>query len=138
MMQLKWEKEGYIVSDDKTLLQVGKIEAWLSEAYWAAGRSREIIIKSIQHSLCFGMYNPDGRQIGFARVITDQAVFSWIMDVIIDPEFRGKGLGKKLVECIIAHPDILHTKMGLATKDAHGLYRQFDFEMDECMRRPLL
>jgi GNAT superfamily N-acetyltransferase len=136
-MQLKWEIEGYVVSDDKTMLQMERIEAWISKVYWAAGRTREMIDKSVHHSLCFGMYDADGRQIGFARVITDQAVFSWIMDVIIDQEFRGKGLGKKLVECITAHPTIKHTKMGLATKDAHGLYQQFGFEVDECMRRPM-
>lgn len=135
---MEWQKNEYLVSNDQTLLQIEKIEAWISESYWAKGRSRKIIEKSIQHSLCFGLYDQDGRQIGFARVITDQAVFSWIMDVIIDQEYRGRGLGKFLVECIISHPAIKKTKMGLATKDAHDLYRQFGFETEECMRRPLI
>ncbi|TDL77830.1 N-acetyltransferase [Peribacillus frigoritolerans] len=135
---MEWQKKEYLVSDDQTLLQIEKIEAWISESYWAKGRSGKVIEESIQHSLCFGLYGQNGRQIGFARVITDQAVFSWIMDVIIDQEYRGRGLGKFLVECIIIHPAIKNTKMGLATKDAHDLYRQFGFETEECMRRPLI
>lgn len=135
---MEWQKNEYLVSDDQTLLQIEKIEGWISESYWAKGRSRKVIEESIQHSLCFGLYGQNGRQIGFARVITDQAVFSWIMDVIIDQEYRGRGLGKFIVECIISHPAIKNTKMGLATKDAHDLYRQFGFEIEECMRRPLI
>ncbi|MCM3598391.1 GNAT family N-acetyltransferase [Metabacillus idriensis] len=135
---MEWQKNEYHVSDDQTLLQIEKIEAWISESYWAKGRSRKVIEESIKHSLSFGLYDQNGRQIGFARVITDQAVFSWIMDVIIDEEYRGRGLGKFLVECIISHPTIKNTKMGLATKDAHNLYRQFGFETEEYMRRPLI
>ena len=118
-----------VISTDKKLLDVTMIHAYLSErSYWAKGRSLETVKKSIENSLCFGLYNPQGKQLGFARVATDFAIFGYLMDVFVLEEYRGQGLGKKLIEFVVNHPDIkILRRIGLATSDAHGLYRQFGF-----------
>ncbi|WP_456278786.1 GNAT family N-acetyltransferase [Bacillus sp. AK128] len=83
------------------------------------------------------MYH-NGKQVGFARIVTDKAVFSWILDVVVDDHYRGKGLGKWLMECIFDHPEIKFTAFALATSDAHDFYKKFDFKDNVCMTRPLL
>lgn len=117
------------ISTDKSKLDIHLIHNYLSkESYWAKDRSIEIVKKSIENSLCFGVYDQDGNQIGFARVVTDYAVFAWVMDVFILPSHKGKGYGKQLMDFIIHHPDLQTLKRwGLATQDAHGLYQQFGF-----------
>lgn len=117
------------ISTDKSKLDIDIIEAFLSRrSYWAKGRSREKIVKSIENSLCFGVYTDTGKQVGFARVLSDYAVFAWIMDVFILEDFRGQGLGKLLMSAIMEHPDLQDLeRWGLGTKDAHGLYEQFGF-----------
>ncbi|WP_409175357.1 GNAT family N-acetyltransferase [Brevibacillus fortis] len=124
----------YKISDEKALLDIERISDWLSTTYWAQERSREMIIKSIKNSLCFGLYGEDG-QAGFVRVVSDYATISWVCDVFVDPEHRGKGLSKWLMEVMVEHPDIRHTSMILATRDAHGLYEQYGFTRREMMRR---
>lgn len=121
--------EGFTISTDKNLLDIGCIHAYLSESsYWAQGRSIEKIEQSIRNSLCFGMYNAEGQQVGFARIVTDFAVFGYLMDVFILEDFRGKGLGKQLISTIITHPELQGLrKLMLATRDAHTLYSQFGF-----------
>jgi GNAT superfamily N-acetyltransferase len=118
------------VSTDKTKLDINMIEDFLSRrSYWAKGRSREKIVKSIENSLCFGVYARTGAQVGFARVLSDYAVFAWIMDVFILEDFRKLGLGKLLMKAIMEHPDLQGLeRWGLGTKDAHGLYEQFGFK----------
>ncbi len=118
-----------VISTDKKLLDVTMIHAYLSErSYWAKGRSLETVKKSIENSLCFGLYNPQGKQLGFARVATDFAIFGYLMDVFVLEEYRGQELGKKLIEYVVNHPDMKNLRrIGLATSDAHGLYRQFGF-----------
>jgi GNAT superfamily N-acetyltransferase len=121
----------YEISTDPARLDRGLIHRFLSEeAYWAKGRSREIVDRGIDHSIPFGAYEPDGgAQVGFARVVTDRCTFAWIADVFVVPEHRGRGVGKQLVETILAHPEL--QTMGrwlLGTADAHGLYEQFGFE----------
>lgn len=118
-----------VISTDKKLLDVTMIHAYLSErSYWAKGRSLETVKKSIENSLCFGLYNQQGQQLGFARVATDYAVFGWLMDVFVLEEYRGQGLGKKLIEFVVNHHDMKNLRrIGLATSDAHGLYHQFGF-----------
>jgi GNAT superfamily N-acetyltransferase len=117
------------ISTDKSRLDVVAVHRYLSEkSYWAAGRTVETVRQTIDHSLCFGMYGPDNKLLGFARVVTDHAVFAYLMDVFILEEHRGKGLGKKLVEHIIAFPALKHiSRWMLATADAHGLYEKFGF-----------
>ena len=118
----------YTISMDKNKLQVNYIHRYLStESYWAKNIPVETVKKSIEGSICFGVYNQDV-QMGFARVITDEATFAYLADVFIDEKHRGKGLSKKMMTYIMA---FLETKqlrrMMLATKDAHALYEQFGF-----------
>ncbi|MFA9557131.1 GNAT family N-acetyltransferase [Evansella sp. AB-rgal1] len=131
---MEWHKDIYKVSDDRSSIDVNKVSYLLSDTYWVASRSKESIEVSIENSITFGLYK-EGRQIGFARVVTDKAVFSWLLDVVIDERYRGKGLGKWLIGCILEHPDIKHTSVALATKDAHSFYEEFQFHKTECMRR---
>ena len=117
------------ISTDKKKLDIDLIHEYLSnESYWAKGRDIEIIKRSIDNSLCFGVYNND-RQIGFARVVSDFAVFAWIMDVFILKEHRGNGYSKLLMKSIMAHDKLQNLqRWGLGTDDAHGLYKQFGFQ----------
>jgi GNAT superfamily N-acetyltransferase len=120
---------GFYISTDKTKLDATIIFDYLSnQSYWAKGRSMETIERSIKNSLCFGMYDSANRQVGFARVVSDYAVFAWLMDVFILPAYQGNGLGKLLIQEITTHPDLQPVKKwGLGTRDAHGLYEQFGF-----------
>ena len=116
------------ISTDKKRLDIKVIHNYLSnESYWAKGRTLETVQRSIENSLCFGVYI-ETKQVGFARVITDYAVFAWLLDVFILPEFQGKGYGKKLMETIVTHNNLQGLRRwGLGTDDAHGLYKQFGF-----------
>lgn len=133
-MEFSHKELPYWISDWNGHLQRDKIAELLGTSYWASGRSRTAIEASIDGSLCFGLYGEDGSQAGFARAVTDKATFSYICDVIIDPEHRGQGLGKWLVQTIITHPDLRHTNKMLATRDAHGLYEQYGFKRIEALR----
>ena len=116
----------FLISDDKTLIQPQRVFEMLHKSYWAGERSLETIKKSIEHSLCFGVYQA-GEQVGFARCVTDYATSFLLVDVIIDERYRGRGLGKKLVPFILSH-DLLQGLTGtLATRDAHGLYAKYGF-----------
>jgi GNAT superfamily N-acetyltransferase len=119
----------FYTSTDKSKLDINMIEEYLSKrSYWAKGRSREKIVKSIENSMCFGVYTDAGQQVGFARVLSDFAVFAWIMDVFILEDFRKQGLGMLLMKAIMEHPDLQGLeRWGLGTKDAHGLYEKFGF-----------
>lgn len=116
------------IDDDRSRLQVDAIHNYLAnESYWARTRTREQTETAIEHSICFGLYHQD-RQIGFARVVSDQATFAYLGDVFVIEEFRGQGLSKWLMEVIILHPDLQGLRRWvLATFDAHGLYEQFEF-----------
>ncbi|MDR3626128.1 MAG: GNAT family N-acetyltransferase [Ignavibacteriaceae bacterium] len=117
----------FSISADKSKLDIDLIHEFLTNSYWAAGRSRELVEKTIKHSLCFGVYN-NAKQVGFARVITDYVVLAYVADVFILEPYRGIGLGKKLVGAILSHPELQGIKKWmLATSDAHGLYSQFGF-----------
>lgn len=124
----EWQRENFLISTDKSRLQPEEIQKFLSEkSYWAKSRTFEQTLRTIENSICFGVYLDD-RQIGFARVVSDQATFAYLGDVYILEEFRGRGLSKWLVETIISHPDLQGLRRWvLATRDAHGLYEQFEF-----------
>jgi GNAT superfamily N-acetyltransferase len=134
---------GYLISTDRSRLDVDLIHRFLDSSYWAEGRPREVVERSIGHSLCFGVYDGEGteaRQVAFARVITDCAVFGYLADVFVVPGHRGRGISKGLMRAILAHPDIQGLKVVLLrTRDAHGLYAQFGFgplpRADEMMTR---
>ncbi len=125
---MEWQHGEFIISTDRRRLQLDVIHKYLSEeSYWAQGRELEVTRQALENSLCFGVYDGD-RQIGFARVVTDRATFAWIADVFILPEHRGKSLSKRLMEAILSHPELQNLRRWvLATKDAHGLYAQYDF-----------
>jgi GNAT superfamily N-acetyltransferase len=118
--------DGYEISTDKARLDLSWVHESLSRhAYWAIGRSLETVWLSVEHSLCFGVYAGD-RQVGFARVVTDHATFGWLCDVFVDEAHRGRGLGRRLIEAVVAHPSLRENRLLiLATRDAHELYRQY-------------
>ncbi len=118
------------ISTDKKKLDIDFIHTYLSVvSYWAKGRTKEEVMISIENSLCFGVYRHDGKQLGFARVVTDKVAFAWVMDVFVSPEVQRQGIGKMLVKHILDHESLQLVKgIGLRTEDAHGLYRQFGFD----------
>jgi GNAT superfamily N-acetyltransferase len=122
------KRENFTISTDPSRLDMDTICDFLSRSYWAKDRPRERIERSLVNSLVFGMY--DGKkQIGLARVVTDYATFAWLCDVFIDDMYRGKGLGKWLMETILNHPGLQGLRRWLlATRDAHGLYSQFGWK----------
>ena len=116
------------ISTDQDRLDVTMIHSFLTnESYWVPGISRSSVEKCIKHSLCFGVYL-DGRQIGFARAVTDFVRYAHLLDVFVLPGFRGRGIGRLLLENILAHPELQTiVRYTLGTQDAHGLYAQFGF-----------
>ena len=124
---MDFKKNGFTITTEKEKLDIDLIHSFLNRTYWAEGISKETIRRSIEGSLCFGVYEND-KQIGFARMITDRATFAYLADVFIIEEYRGRGLSKWLMEVIMSHPDLQRLRrMILATKDAHGLYEKFGF-----------
>ena len=126
--QETWQRGEYTISTDQSLLDIDLIHDFISNrSYWGTGRAREVVRRSIENSLAFGVYHND-RQVGFARIVTDYATFAWVADVFVVPEHRGRGLSKWLMEVIIGHPKLQgFRRWVLATKDAQGLYEQFGF-----------
>ncbi len=120
------QRDHHTISTDKTRLNVDLVWDFLCHtSYWAQGRPLATTQKTIENSLCFGVYAGE-HQAGFARVVTDHATFAWLCDVFILESHRGQGLGKWLVECIVAHPELQGLKLFiLATSDAHELYRRY-------------
>ena len=117
----------YSISTDAARLDVDAIHAFLSRSFWAEGISRELVAKSVANSLCFGVFDGDA-QVGLARVITDRATFAYLCDVYMLESHRGRGLGKWLIETVMAHPDLQGLRrFHLVTRDAHGLYARHGF-----------
>ncbi len=117
----------YRITTDPTAIDVSMVHGYLSRSYWAEGIPREIVERSITNSLCFGVYH-GSRQVGFARVITDRATFAYLGDVFIVEEYQKRGLGRWLMEVIMSHSELQGLRRWLlATRDAHGLYRQYGF-----------
>lgn len=116
------------IDDARARVELDLVHGYLTRSYWARGISRERVERSLAHSLVFGAYLP-GRQIGFARVVSDRATFAWLCDVFVLETERGRGVSKRLVECVVAHPELQGLRRFiLATRDAHGLYRRYGFE----------
>jgi GNAT superfamily N-acetyltransferase len=115
------------VSTDPARLDLGAIHGYLIGSYWAAGISRSVVERSLRHSLGFGVYRGD-ELVGFARVVTDLATFAYLADVFVLDAYRGRGLSKWLMECILEHPDLRDVRRWhLVTRDAQGLYAKFGF-----------
>jgi N-acetylglutamate synthase-like GNAT family acetyltransferase len=125
---MEWQQQEFIISTDKGRLDVPYIHHFLSRlSYWAEDIPYEVVQRSVENSLCFGVYHQQ-QQIGFAHVITDEATFAYLADVFIDDQYRGKGLSKWLMQVIKEHPSLQGLRWFLlATKDAHSLYSQFGF-----------
>ena len=115
------------ISTDKKRLDVDMIHAFLTHSYWAMGRTREQVVRSIEKTVCFGVYI-NGKQIGFARVLTDEVVFAYLMDLFILEDYRSRGYARKLLNQILQHKDFLNVKKWfLGTRDAQGLYKKHGF-----------
>lgn len=118
----------FVISTDPALLDVPLIHDYLAhQSYWAAGRPLDVVRRSIENSICFGLYE-HRRQAGLARVVTDRATFAWLCDVFVLPPYHGHGLSKWLLECVVNDPDLKGVRRFLlATRDAHDLYRRYGF-----------
>lgn len=120
--------DGYLISDDPARLNVAAIHAYLTRSYWAMGVPRDVVERSVRNSLCIGVYDATGTQVGLARVVSDFATFAWLCDVYVLEPHRGRGLSKALMRAVMAHPRLQSVRrITLATRDAHGLYAQFGF-----------
>ena len=117
----------FTITTDKTKMDIPVIHQYITRSYWAEGIPFETVAKAIEGSLCFGVFHGD-KQIGVARVISDTATFAYLCDVFIDESYRGRGLGKWLMETILRHESLQGLRrFALTTKDAHGLYSQYGF-----------
>jgi GNAT superfamily N-acetyltransferase len=116
------------ISTDRSRLDRALVHGFLcEESYWASGRAREVVERSIETSLCFGLYRGE-RQVGFARVVTDHCTFAWLADVFVIREEGGRGLGKRLIEAVLAHPELQDVpRWLLGTADAHSFYERYGF-----------
>lgn len=126
-MSAQWQRDGFTVSCDTARIDQALVADFLGASYWAEGIPLETVQRSIAGSLCFALLD-GARQVGFARVISDRATIAYLADVFVLPNYRGRGLGKWLVECVLAHPELQGLRRWvLVTRDAHELYRRFGF-----------
>lgn len=124
---MDWAKAEFTVSDRREDIDVTMVHGYLTTSYWAKGIDKSTVERSIANSLCLGVFH-NKRQIGFGRVITDRSTFAYLADVFILEEYRGRGLGKWLVDCVLEHEELQGMRRWLlATFDAHGLYMQKGF-----------
>jgi GNAT superfamily N-acetyltransferase len=125
---VEFRRGEFLISTDPSRLNLDVIHGFLTNCYWAKGVPREVVERSIEHALCFGVYDGSGAQVGFARVISDFATIAYIGDVFVLDTYRGRGLGRWLMECIRQHPALQGLRRWiLTTRDAHGLYSQAGF-----------
>ncbi|AND85971.1 GNAT family N-acetyltransferase [Clostridium tyrobutyricum] len=124
------EQDGYIFTDDIDKIKLDNVCTLLKQSHWANNRSKEIIANTIENSVCFAVYH-NNIQIGFARFISDYSVYTLIMDVIIDERYRGKGLGRKLIQIIVGYPSIKNTSKVLWTTYAEKFYSQCGFKQEK-------
>jgi GNAT superfamily N-acetyltransferase len=124
----EYSKGQYSITTDARKLDVDAMHAYLSRSFWAKGIPRETVAKAVANSLCFGLFD-GANQIGLARVVTDRATFAYLCDVYVLETYRGQGLGKWLIETVMAHPDLQGLRrFQLVTRDAHGLYSRHGFD----------
>src|SRR6202012_5266519 len=127
-MVIEYRRGEFAISTDRERLSLDVVHGFLTNCYWAKGIPREVVARSIQHALCFGIYDGNGAQVGFARVISDFATIAYISDVFVLETHRAHGLGKWLMQCIMQHPALQNLRRWiLTTRDAHGLYSQVGF-----------
>lgn len=122
-----YKKDDFYITTDSSKIDIDAVCSLLAKSYWANTRERYTVIKSLENSLCFSLFHKE-RQIGLVRVITDGATYAYLCDVIIDEEYRNKGLGSWFFECVMRHPDLQDLRRwSLVTKDAHEFYKKFGF-----------
>jgi len=125
---VEYRRGEFLISTSRERIDLNVVHGFLTNCYWAKGIPREVVARSMEHALCFGIYDGQGAQVGFARVISDFATVAYIGDVFVLATHRGRGLGKWLMECIMQHPALQNLRRWfLTTRDAHGLYSQFGF-----------
>jgi GNAT superfamily N-acetyltransferase len=129
---MEWIRDAFVLTDDATRIDLAKTQALLQSTYWGVRRPPAVVAMMLEHSLPFVLLH-QGMQIGFGRVVSDYKVFSWVADIVIDVPYRGKGLGKWMMSCIITHPQIRHTQMVLQTRDAHSLYERCGFSQNAAL-----
>src|SRR5438105_12365823 len=123
----QWIRDEFVISTDRARIDVDLVHEYLVGSYWAAGMPRAVLERGIENSLTFCIYDHD-RQVGFARAITDLATYAYLSDVFVIGAYRGRGLSKWLMECILAHPDLQGLRRwSLVTRDAHRLYARYGF-----------
>ncbi|HXZ35751.1 MAG TPA: GNAT family N-acetyltransferase [Thermodesulfobacteriota bacterium] len=127
---MEWHRDEFVISDDLNRVQVEVVADLLAKTFWGHRRPREVVEKLIQTSICFSLFHQQW-QIGFSRVVTDYAVFSWLSDLVLNEGYRGRGLGGWLIGCILEHPQISGTQFVLQTTYAAGLYKKFGFQANE-------
>lgn len=132
---MEWKRELLRIVDDPGEINIDIVSRLLADTYWGHRRSPAILEKLIQNSLCFSLFSGH-EQIGFARIVTDYTVFSWLSDLVIDKAFRNQGIGEWFIDCILKHPSISQTQFVLQTKNADQLYKMFGFKVsDKLMTR---
>jgi GNAT superfamily N-acetyltransferase len=129
---MELRKDEYTITDKQDSADLDFIHSALNSTYWAEGRPKDVVQKSISNSVLLSLLY-ETEQVGFARIVSDYATFAWVCDVFIAPEHRGRELGKWLMSCVMQHPAADVTQVILATRDAHGLYEKFGFERREYM-----
>ena len=125
----EFRRDEFVISTDPARLDLDVIHEFLTNCYWAKGIPRDVVARSIEHALCFGIYDGSRAQVGFARVISDFATIAYLGDVFVLKSHRGRGLSKWMMECITQHPALQGLRRWiLLTSDAHRLYAQFGFK----------
>jgi GNAT superfamily N-acetyltransferase len=123
----EWTRGAFTVSTDPARVDLDVVHGFLTTCYWALGIPREVVRRSLECSLCFGVYE-GAQQVGFARIVTDRATVAYVGDVFLLEPWRGRGLARWLMECVVAHPDLQGLRRWiLLTRHAHGLYEKFGF-----------
>lgn len=126
-MHHEWQRDGFTVSTERARLDLDTMHAFLNTSYWSKGIPRDVFERSIANAEPFGLYE-GARQVGFARVVTDYATFGYLADVFVLEAWRGRGVSRFLMECVVAHPGLQgFRRWSLLTRDAHGLYARFGF-----------
>lgn len=133
---MEWRRNGFILTDERGRVNLDTVARLLAGTHWGYRRPRPVVERLIENSLCFSLFR-NTEQVGFARVVTDHSVFSWLSDLVISPELRGQGLGRWLLQCILDHPAISGTQFVLQTRDTHRLYESLGFQQsDKLLTRP--
>ena len=128
---MEWTKDDFVISTDKNIIDLDYVHGFLAQSYWAKNIPKDTLRRSVRGSICFSILHGN-KQVGFARVITDEATFAYLADVFVDEKFRGKGLSRWLVKCVLEHPSLQGLRRFLlATRDAHGLYEKMGFKRIE-------